>query len=322
MIFSRRSIMAGMTALPFLSNTAFAGTEALRIAVLKFGTVNWELDTILREGLAAQYGVDLQVRGVASGSAGKIAFESGGADMIVSDWIWVARQRAAGRDYVFAPYSRSVGSLIVAGDSPARDITDLRGARIGVAGGPLDKGWLILQAHGRAQRIDLARDAEPVFGAPPLLMQQGLSGALDAVLTYWHFEARMRAQGFRRLIRVGEAAAALGLPGDIPLLGYVFREALLRERPGMVAGFLAASAQAKSLLAEDDAVWDALRPRMKAETPEIFEALRTGFRKGIPHGPVDEDGAAALFAKLAELGGERLVGEAKALPAGVFHVGS
>lgn len=59
--------------------------------------------------------------------------------MAVADWIWVARQRAAGKPYVFLPYSRAVGGVVVPSGSNAETLADLSGQKIGIAGGPLDK---------------------------------------------------------------------------------------------------------------------------------------------------------------------------------------
>ena len=324
MTFTRRHMFLSSAALALTAARprpvrATAAPTPLRIAVLKFGTVNWELETIRSEGLDSKHGVEVIPQGIASSAAAKIAFEGGQADMLVADWIWVARQRAAGRDYVFAPYSRAVGGIMVPGDSPLTSLQDLRGKRIGIAGGPLDKSWLIFQAHAALQGFDLAREAEPVFGAPPLIMRKGLTGGLDAVLNYWHFSAKMRAQGFRTLINVADAAREMGAGDEIPLLGYVFREELAANAPEAVTGFLAASRDGKALLASSDAAWDALRPRMNAASEAEFTAMRDGFRAGIPNGPVDRKAAAALFAILSKQGGNALVGNARTLPDGVFY---
>ena len=104
---------AAVAALALTAVAALADTPALRAHVLKFGTVNWELDVIQHHGLDTANGFLLQVQGVAGGSAAKVAFQGGEADVIVSDWLWVARQRAAGKDYVFIPYSKAVGGLMV-----------------------------------------------------------------------------------------------------------------------------------------------------------------------------------------------------------------
>ena len=316
---TRRSLLAILAAA--ISSPAFAiSPTSLRIATLKFGTVNWELDTIRHNGLDRENGVAIETLGMAGSAAAKIAFEGGAADALVADWIWVARQRGAGKDFVFIPYSRSVGSLIAKAGRFER-IEDLRGKTIGVAGGPLDKGWLILRAYAQSRGFDLKGETRQVFGAPPLIAQQALGGRVDAVLTYWHWEAKMTAKGFAPVVGVAEAAEALGLSPEIPLLGYVLRGEYVHENPQAVAGLIAASRGAKALLATDEP-WERLRPLMKATDEAEFEALRRGFRAGIPgDAPVDVAEAAKLYAVMAELGGAALVGEAETLPEGVFFGG-
>jgi len=317
-----RTVLAALAlcAAPALTAPAMAETPVLRAAVLEYGTVNWELDTITHHGLDTAHGFALEVRGVAGGAAAEVAFQGGAVDVFVSDWLWVARQRAAGRDYVFIPYSRAVGGLLVGPDSAATSLADLRGAKIGIAGGPLDKSWLILRAYAAQEHgMDLAAETEQVFGAPPLIFKTALDGGTEGAINYWHFTAKMEAAGMRRLIDVGDAARALGLDPNTPLLGYVVRGEMLRERPDLVRGLAAASRDAKDLLAADDAAWDRLRPRMKAADDAEFVALRAGFRAGIPApGPVDEAAADRMLRLMAELGGDALLGEATELPAGVF----
>ena len=308
-----------------IATAGLADTPVLRASVLQFGTVNWELDTIQHHGLDAANGFDLEVQGVAGGSAARVAFQGGETDVIVADWLWVARQRAAGRDYVFIPYSKAVGGIMVPHDSTAQDLSDLAGQRIGIAGGPLDKSWLILQAYAKKNfGMDLAAETEQVFGAPPLIFGTAMAGDLDGAINFWHFGAKMTAGGMRTLVDVAEASVDLGLDPETPLLGYVVNGALVREHPELVEGLSAASRAAKDILATDDAEWDRLRPRMNADTYAQFAALVAGFRAGIPaSGPIDEAAAARMLALMYELGGEDLLGEASELPEGVFvHTGS
>lgn len=302
------------------ASAAFAEIAELRIATQVSGTVNWELTTIASHGLDEANGFSLAIQDVAAGPAAQLAFQAGEVDVIVSDWLWVARERAAGQDYVFIPYSRAVGALHVPGDSAAQSLSDLKGAKIGIAGGPIDKSWLILRAFAQQEEgFDLGAETEQVFGAPPLIFETAVSGELDAAINFWHFGAKMEAAGMRPLITVSDAATRLGLDPDTPLLGYVVRGDLLRESPELVTGLAAASRGAKEILAKDDAAWVALRPIMNAKTDAQFDALVAGFRAGIPSpGPVDEAAAQRMLALMAELGGEELVGNLKDLPAGVF----
>lgn len=297
-----------------------AEPQALRVAVLEYGTVNWELDTIAHYGLDQTNGIRLDVRGVAGQAAAQIAFQGGETDVIVTDWLWVARQRAAGQDYVFIPYSKAVGGVMVPASSEAKTLADLAGGKIGVAGGPVDKTWLILRAYAQqAFDMDLAAEVEPVFGAPPLIFKTALQGGFEGAINFWHFMAKMEAAGMRNLISVDEATKALGLNPETPLLGYVVKGEMVREHPAMIEGLKGASRAAKTLLMQDDLTWERLRPLMRAKDNEEYEALKAGFRAGIPgEEPVDVADAAAFFALMAELGGAELVGPATSLPDGVF----
>lgn len=303
-----------------LASTVRADDGTIRIATQVSGTVNWELSTIISHGLDTANGFTLVVQDVAAGPAAQVALMGGEADVIVSDFLWVARQRAEGNDLVFIPYSKAVGALMVRGDSPARTLSDLRGAKIGVAGGPVDKSWLILRAFAdKTENFDLAGQTEQVFGAPPLIFESGLNGELDAAVNFWHFNAKAEAAGMRPLVTVSQAATALGLNPETPLLGYVTTGEFLRTHADLVGGLAAASRQAKDLLATDDAVWEELRPIMNAKSEAQFTALKAGFRAGIPApGPVDEQAAAAMLALMANLGGEELMGKVTTLPEGVF----
>lgn len=308
---------------------AAAGTAAaasgddlpvLKVAALEGGTVNWELDTIRHYGLDRAAGFRLEVLPVAGNPAAQVALQGGVADAIVTDWFWVARLRAEGQDYRFLPYSRAVGGLMVRADSPVQRLADLKGGKIGIAGGPLDKSWLILRAYAQRQEgIDLAAETEQVFGAPPLIMQAGLSGEVDAAMNFWHFMAKMEAGGMRRLVGVGQAAEALGLDPETPLLGYVVNGRLVAEQPALVDGLRQASRAAKALLASDDAAFARLRGQMNAKSDAEYALLVAGYREGIPtDGPVDVAAAARMLRLMSELGGAELVGPLTDLPAGTF----
>ncbi len=215
-----------------------AQAEPVRVGVLKFGTVAWELEVIKHHGLDRKAGFELEVVPFASTQATKVGLQAGALDVIVSDWFWVSRQRAAGAEHTFAPYSRMVGALLAAGDAPIRNLADLKGKRLGIAGGPLDKSWLLLQALARRDLgLDPPNDMEVVFAAPPLLNEEIRSGRLDAVLNFWHFTARLEAAGLRRVSEVEEITRALGIDAKVPLIGYVFDEAWGNEHRDTLLGF-------------------------------------------------------------------------------------
>ncbi|MBU2359011.1 MAG: ABC transporter substrate-binding protein [Alphaproteobacteria bacterium] len=317
------TIQTAVAAVLLALTATFASAQdaTIRVAVQESGTVNWELDTIKHYGFDTENGFTLDVQGMAGGDAAQIAFQGGAVDMIVSDWIWVARQRAAGADFVFIPYSRAVGGMLVPANSTAQTLADMKGRKIGIAGGQLDKSWIILRAYAQQEYgFDLATETEQVFGAPPLIMNAATTGEVDGAINFWHFLARMKTAGMRELISVDTAAAALGLDPATPLLGYVVRGDMLRNQPELVAGMAKASAAAKAKLASDPAAWARLRDRMRVDDDAQFVALQNGFNAGTPApGAVNLDAADKMLKVMADLGGTDLVGDVTALPDGLFY---
>ncbi|WP_022953450.1 ABC transporter substrate-binding protein [Leucothrix mucor] len=294
-----------------------AELPTIRLGALAYGTVNWELDTIKNNKLDEKYGFKLDVIPMGGGSASDIAFLGGEIDVMVSDFIWAAAQRAEGRDLKFIPYSTAVGGIMVKADSGINSLKDLAGKRIGVAGGPLDKSWLILQAYAKQEGLlDLKADTKQEYGAPPIMFKAAMSGDIDGVINFWHFQAKAKAAGLKEIISVQDAAKSLGLDPSVPLLGYIVNGKMDTK---LSQGLFAASRDAKAMLSNDDAAFDAVRTRMKPKNEAEFEALKAGFRAGIPTGTtVDEAAVDNTLQMMAKLGGPDLVGKATTLPKDLF----
>ncbi len=301
-----------------------AAAQTLRVGVLQFGTVQWTLDVLEHYRLAAKRGVDVKLVPLGSKNAVSVALQGGAVDVIVSDWIWVSRQRAMGHDYVFAPYSVATGALIVRPDAGIDRLSALRGKRIGVAGGPVDKSWLLLRAYARKTLgVDLADVSEPTYAAPPLLNTLLLRGNLPAVLNFWHYSARLEAAGMRPLVSVEQMLRGLGVDAQVPVLGWVFSEDWAKAHRQTVEAFLAAVDEATQRLAESDAEWARIRPLTKAENDAVFARLRAGYRAGIPRawGPREIEAARHIYRILASEGGRALVGRSRVLSPGTFWHG-
>jgi NitT/TauT family transport system substrate-binding protein len=299
---------------------ALAG-ETLRIGLQSTGTFAWQLDVIRRHGLASNAGLDLKISEFASPDAGKLALNSDSVDLAVVDWLWVARARALGAKLLFYPYSSSVGAVMVKSDSPVRKIGDLKGRVLAVAGGPLDKSWLIVQVAAIRQGIDLKREAILEYGAPPLISQKLQQGEAEASLNFWNFCAALDTLGYRRILDVRDAEAALGLNQPVALIGYVFSEQFAAGHKSTIDRFLAVAQQANDIMLRSDEEWDALRPLMNAGDETTFKAYRDRTREGVPRRPLaaEEADARALFRTLASVGGPQLVGPLQELDPGLYY---
>jgi NitT/TauT family transport system substrate-binding protein len=317
--FAAAAVMALMLLYPAAGSAADRGK--IRLGLLAFGTVNWEIDVVKHHGLDRKNGVDVQVRKLAGKNATAVALQAGSVDAIVTDWIWVSRQRHKGADYTFVPHSLAVGGVMVRPDSGIASIADLKGKRIGVAGGPVDKSWLLLRAYAKKTiGADLKDVATPVFAAPPLLNKIMLRKKLPAVLNFWHYNARLSAAGMHQLISVADILPALGVKRTPPLLGWVFSERWAAAHMATVRGFLTSLREAKKIMAESDAEWQRLKPLTKAKDETTLRALRDGYRAGMPQsfGERDVEAAKQIFETLAAYGGAALVGESKTLAPGTF----
>ena len=295
--------------------------DRLRLAIQKTGTLAWELDIMKARGLDKSAGIELEITELASPEAGKIALRGGSADVIVTDWLFVSRERSLGANFVFTPYSSTIGSVMVPAGSSIASISDLRGRKLGVAGGAIDKSWLLLRGYAKAQGVDLRNETILNFAAPPLLAEKVQQGEMDAVLDFWNFCAVLEGRGFKTLVSIDEVEKSLGTKGSVAMLGYVFDGDFGAKNINTISRFLKISRQAKEILANEPAEWTRLGPRIGTRDEAMLAIYRRRYVEGIPRRPVSEEeaDARALFKILAETGGAELVGTARELDPGTYY---
>jgi NitT/TauT family transport system substrate-binding protein len=206
-------------------------------------------------------------------------------------------------------------------DAAIKSVRDLAGKKLGVAGGPLDKSWLMLKAHALKEGVDLEKSATVLYGAPPLIAEKALQGELDAALEFWNFAADLEGKGFARAIEIADVEKALGAKGDVVITGYVFDDAFAAKNMDALTRFFAMTAKAKNLIATDDKAWAAAAQRIGPKDAATLDIYRKRYIAGVPKRSVaaEEEDAAALYRVLAEIGGEKLVGPGKTLDPGTFY---
>ncbi len=309
--------------LAVLSSSAAPAADRLRLAVQKTGTFAWELGIIKARGLDKKAGLEIEVTEFAAPEAAKVALLGDSADIILSDWPWVARQRNLGGRLVFFPYSTALGAVMVEAASPIKDLAGIRGKKIAVAGGPLDKSWLLLQAFAREQHFDIASEATVIYGAPPLLYQKAVNGEADATLNYWTFCVALESRGFRRLIGMEEIERRLGAKGPVAMVGYVFDEGFAETHTDALARFFEIAAEAREILAHSDADWEKIARQAGIEGSAQLALYRQTYIDGIPRRRVEEEAADAriLYRALVTAGGADLAGPAKELDEKTYYKG-
>lgn len=298
-----------------------AAAPSVRVGALRLGTLSWELDVIRRHGLDAAAGVAIEPVPFATAQAAQTALQAARVDLVVLDWLWVSRQRGNGGDWTFVPFSSATGAVVAPAASPVGDLADLRGRRLGVAGSPLDKSWLILRAYAkRRYGFDPDEATQRSFGAPSLLLEEAKAGRLDAMLNFWPFVAKATTVGMRTILPVEDAVRGLGIEVAVPLTGYVFSEAWARQNPAAVADFLVASGRARDVLESSDPEWQILMPLTGAGSQAELGQLRDYYRRGIPKdwGSAEQEAAGRLYRILADIGGPALVGPSSTIAPGTF----
>jgi NitT/TauT family transport system substrate-binding protein len=300
---------------------AASAADTIRIAAQKTGTFAWELAIIRAHGLDKAAGLSLEVRELASPEAGKIALRSGDADIMISDWLWVSRERSLGAKLAFYPYSSTLGAVMVPNASPIKTLADLKGRRLAVAGGPIDKSWLLLQASLQQDGISLKSDSTIVYGAAPLVAAQMLNGDMDATVNYWNFCAALEEKGFHRIVSIQDLVQHFGAKGPVAMVGYVFDEGWANANQDKLARFIDMTRKAKQILTTSDGAWDEIATLTGAPDAATLRAYRDRYREGIPHRRIEDEekDARVLYHVLAGIGGHDLVGPAPDLDPGTYY---
>jgi NitT/TauT family transport system substrate-binding protein len=310
--------VAAFCALP----SAASAAQQLRLALQKTGTANWEIRVAQAFGLDKEADLELQINELATPETSKIALLGGNTDLIISDWLWVARERANGAQVTFYPYSSGIGALM-SKNASINEISDLKGKKIGIAGGPLDKSWLLLKAYALKIGIDLETVATIIYAAPPLIAEKALQGEIDAVLDYWNFTIDLEAQGFKRVIDLIDIEKELGAKDKVIITGYVFNEDYAAKNQIALQNFFKMTKKARELIEKDDRAWSIVTKYIKNNTPTSLDLYRKKFIESSPKKSITEEQAdvAKIYSILAEIGGEKLVGSTKTLDMNVFYKG-
>jgi NitT/TauT family transport system substrate-binding protein len=297
--------------------------NTLKIAVLKYGSVNWEYNVIKHHQLDKKNNVKIQKIELTNKDASAVAFLSKSVDIFVTDWIWVSKQRNKGNLVSFLPYSSSAGGLMIKKSEQIKSFLDLKNKKIGVAGGSLDKSWLFFRAYAiKKYKKDPLTFFKISFAAPPLINGLLRNAQLDAGYNYWNYTARLQALGYVELLSLKDILPYIGIKGELPLIGYVFREEFLQKNERALNGFINASNEARQVLKTSNEEWQRISEMTGANNQLMLEKIRDSFRKGIPsdNHQLMKKNIQNAYDILSRIGGEDLVGSSSSLSPGTYWI--
>ena len=255
--------------------------EKLRVGVLAYGTVNWGLEILKQNGLDKKNGFDLELVKLASKNAQLISLQANEVDIIVNDWIWVNKQKANKKEFMFYPYSKALGTLMINKNSNINSLEELKDKELGIAGGIYDKTWLLFRAYyKKTYGKELQDDVKKVFASPPILYKKMLDNSLNASINFWHFNAKLPKKDFKALINIKDILKELGVKEDISFVGWVFSKEFATKKSELLNSFLKANTQSKEFLNSSDNEWNKIRALMKVKNEEIFNSLKQQYKKG------------------------------------------
>ena len=305
----------------FINFVSVIKANSIKIAVLKYGSVNWEYNVIKHHKLDKKNNIKIEKVEITNKDASAVAFLSKSVDIFVTDWIWVSKQRNKGNLVSFYPYSNSAGGLMIKKGEQINSFLDLKNKKIGVAGGSLDKSWLFLRAYAiKKYKKDPLTFFNTSFAAPPLINGLLRNNQLDAGYNYWNYTARLEALGYEEFLTLKDILPYIGIEGELPLIGYVFREGFVQENDVTLKGFIKASNEARKILKTSDKEWLRISEMTGAKNQLMLEKIRDGFRKGIPsdNHQLMRKNIQHAYEILSQIGGEELVGSSSALAAGTY----
>jgi NitT/TauT family transport system substrate-binding protein len=251
--------------------------------------------------------------------------DAGDTDLVDTDYLSVARERAAGANVVAVhPYGRTVGGLVAPDDTDIGGLADLSGHRIGVTR-RLDKNWILTRAACReyhdfdpAETVTLV-EADSRDDLTRLIRD----GEVDAGFQFWPLVPELTRTGpYVEVFPVADLVQRLaGTDRKLPIAVFLTGESYLDDHPEAVRGFAAAARDGVDRLLADDDLWIEVGDRlMRTDDPDVTRSIRDGWRDMVVRdwdaGSVD--GMYRLFDHLKSVAGADALG-ADGIPEGTLQ---
>jgi ABC-type nitrate/sulfonate/bicarbonate transport system substrate-binding protein len=285
----------------------------IRMMASPYGSQSFIPFVIDKFDLDTKYGFQLERIVFSDSKAAAAAVQSGSAEIALFDWNAMALMRNAGIDVVgIAPFITYVSTIVVPEASPIKGVGDLKGTKFGIFSRQ-STDWILVDTLARkTYALDLAKDAQLVEAAPPLLRGSLEQGAIDATIMFSSIAPDMLATGkFRNAFAIRDVAEELGLP-LAPYLMIGTTERYAAEKPQNVKAFVAAYKEVYDILMSNDGVWQEQGTNMKL-SPEAIVFYRDQMRRDMlrSFGEADDATLHKTFDLLLETAGAKALGMEK-----------
>ena len=241
--------------------------DKVKVVALQ-GTQLFPVRIMQSRGLAAKYGIDMDVMEVASPPASYTAMQTGDVQVGFTGWIVSALLREKGfkltNVYPMISYTNDV---LVKEGSPIKSFADLKGKRVGLFGGANSATtWLYRLIIQKFYGFDAMKDSKVFFGAPPLLMGMVDRGDLDAALVLDPFISQMLETGAYRSIGELGSMWRQRMNQNPMLVAVTVNETWAKAHPDAMKRFLGAFRDALVYLRDTPDAWNDLAKSMGIKT--------------------------------------------------------
>ncbi|HYY88249.1 MAG TPA: ABC transporter substrate-binding protein [Chloroflexota bacterium] len=285
---------------------------ALRWATIENASQAYIPVLLKDRGIAAKYGLELQVIGISNTGQQWNSLRSGDSDISSGSVLDLLRQRQAGlKARAISAFSTFGNPVVALASKPYTSLADLKGARVGTPNETL-LDWMILRAAGKkTEGFDVGQTAQVQSAAPGLLNSLLDKGELDAALQFSDFTLGPLTRGtYKEVTTVPRAMAAAGLDPESFYLTWNLADAWRDSHPDSVPRLVAAIDEAVQLLETDDAVWPDLAKRSGVTDPQLLPAFvrmqRDSFRTTYTREKVQS--TQALLDAITDTVGQSVVG--------------
>lgn len=266
----RKSVFLTLIAVLALAGggpTTVAAADKVKVVALQ-GTQLFPVRIMQNKGIAAKYGIEMDLMVVASPQASYVAMQTGDMHIGFTGWIVIALLREKGfkltNVYSMIAYTNDV---MVKVDSPLKSIADLKGKRVGLFGGANSATtWLYRLVVDKFYGFDSMKDSKIHFGAPPLLIGMVDKGELDAVLVLDPFISQMLETGkYRSIGNIGDIWRQKTNQNPM-LVAVTVNEPWAKANPDIVKRFVAGFKEALTYLKNTPEAWGELAKGMGVKT--------------------------------------------------------